>query len=209
MKNNPLSLIITVIFFGALWGILEATLGYALQFLPAFFSGLIMFPIATGILTKAYQRTSSQKALLMIGVVAATIKSVNLFMPIYHWRTINPMVAIILETLLITAVVMIIVKRSAPQQLIAIFGVSYAWRTLYLLYMGAQMLATGFVHQDISSVQHIATFILIHGSLSAGIAFGVVHLSQYFSTVFNRRLQINPITAVITLVIAVALTLFL
>jgi len=63
----------TIIFYGSIWGILEATLGYVLHLVPTFISGLIMFPIATFILVRAYQVLGSKKSILYIGLIAAAI----------------------------------------------------------------------------------------------------------------------------------------
>ena len=106
MKDKKIKLISAIIFYGAIWGFLEATLGYSLQYLPSIISGTIMFPIATVILINAYNKTGSRVALLYIGVIAASIKAVDFFMPfISVGKTFNPMIAIIVESFLVVAVV--------------------------------------------------------------------------------------------------------
>ncbi len=50
---NKKELWTTIVFFGGLWGgLLEATLGYVLHLVPAYISGIIMFPIALGLLAR-------------------------------------------------------------------------------------------------------------------------------------------------------------
>ena len=56
-KKKALKLAAQIVFFGALWGITEATLGFLLHFLPPTIAGIVMFPIAVLILVKAYKAT--------------------------------------------------------------------------------------------------------------------------------------------------------
>ena len=79
MKENK-SIWIYVLFFGAIWGILEATLGYVLQFLPPLVSGSVMFPIAATLMLITYQNTKSRSAMVYVAAIAASIKAINLFM---------------------------------------------------------------------------------------------------------------------------------
>ena len=81
MENKKIKLFTQIIFYGALWGFLEATLGYVLHWIPTLIAGTIMFPIASVILLRAYNKTKSKSALLYIGLVAATIKSIDLLLP--------------------------------------------------------------------------------------------------------------------------------
>ena len=65
MKN--LDKISMIVFFGAIWGLVEATIGYALHLLPALIAGSVMFPIVMFILYHAYKSLSSRKAIFFVG----------------------------------------------------------------------------------------------------------------------------------------------
>ncbi len=81
MKNHK-NLLWNVLLFGAIWGIVEATLGYVLQFLPSLVSGSVMFPIGRNDSLYAYRKTGSAKALVRRRQQSpAAIRSVNFFMP--------------------------------------------------------------------------------------------------------------------------------
>ncbi len=110
-------MIMTILFFGALWGIIEATLGYVLQFLPPYVSGAVMFPIAAMILFVAFNQTRSASSLVLIGLVAASFKSVNFLMPgLLAVKTYNPMIAIVLQSMVVALVVGVMEQVSRPEK---------------------------------------------------------------------------------------------
>ncbi len=196
-----------ILFFGALWGIIEATLGYVLHLVPVpFLAGTIMFPIAVAILLQAHRRTDSRQAVFAIGVVAASIKSVNFLTPMNQWGIINPMIAIVLETLLVVAAVHLLTDERVRTSLAAFFGVSLGWRLLYTGWFTIQLIATGFLAEQIAAISTFTLFVVIHGAISAFAAFG---LHKGLSRVRITRFDIHPIAASATLVLAVALTFVL
>ena len=96
MKSKK-SLILNIIFFGSLWGLLEATIGYSLQFLPPLVSGSVMFPIAATIMYWAYRNSESKISIIFVAMIAASIKAINFFMPgLPPLKTYNPMITIML-----------------------------------------------------------------------------------------------------------------
>ncbi len=95
-----------VLFYGGLWGLAEATLGYLLHFLPTGVAGMIMFPVAFYFMSNLYKTTGMQSAVLMAGCVAAGIKLTGLAIPLQPpMSVINPAVSILLESLVIFAFV--------------------------------------------------------------------------------------------------------
>lgn len=95
-----------VLFYGGLWGLAEATLGYLLHFLPTGVAGMIMFPVAFYFMSNLYKTTGMQSAVLMAGCVAAGIKLTGLAIPYPSLMSvINPAVSILLESLVIFAFV--------------------------------------------------------------------------------------------------------
>lgn len=95
-----------VLFYGGLWGLAEATLGYLLHFLPTGVAGMIMFPVAFYFMFNLYKSSGSQSAVLMAGCIAAGIKLTGLAIPLQSpMSVINPAVSILLESLVIFAFV--------------------------------------------------------------------------------------------------------
>ena len=197
MKKEMIKMIPAVLFFAALWGIIEATVGYALHWIPGpLIAGSIMFPFAMLVLVQAYKRLESRKALVAIGALAALIKSVNLLMPnLNQFKVINPMVSILLETAIVTVVAVLFVSKKAPVQIGAIFGASLGWRALYLGWHGYQYLATGFVAFQLRSVANAFEFTVIEGALSAVLAAGLYFGFEALNKRINLNLSIRPITA--------------
>lgn len=170
---------IQVLFYGSVWGILEATLGHVLHFIPATIAGTIMFPIAGLILYKAYQKLQSRFALIYVGTVAAAIKSIDLLLPQYSiFKTINPMISILLESLVVVAVVNLLVSNSYVKKGIALPVASIGWRVLFLSWMGYQFLTTGFQAPMIASFDAGFEFIIISGLLSGTIATMVIMIAD-------------------------------
>lgn len=103
MKNITKT-IQTIILMGALWGICEASVGYGLHFLPYGFSGMFMFPIGVYFMYNAYKQSEKKNAILWVGMIAASIKFIDLFLPSRSpMAVINPATSIILESLVVFA----------------------------------------------------------------------------------------------------------
>jgi hypothetical protein len=159
-----------ILFFGSIWGIVEASLGYVLHLLPATIAGSILFPIAGLILYRAYNVTGSKTALFYIGLVAAMIKSVNFLLPQYSiFKTINPMMSIVLESLLVVVVIAMITSKHPVNKYLALPVASVAWRTVFVLWMAVQYVTTGNLAPYILDLSSIVKFVLLVGLLSGVI----------------------------------------
>jgi len=170
---------IQILFYGSLWGLLEATLGHVLHFIPATIAGSIMFPIAGVILYKAYQKIESRFALFYIGGVAASIKSIDLLLPQSSvFKTINPMISIMLEALVVVLVVNLLVSKSPVKKAIALPVASIGWRTLFVSWMGFQYLTTGNLAPYIQTWEAVLGFVLLSGLLSGAIATLFIFVSD-------------------------------
>ncbi len=210
MKNKT-QIISTVIFFGAVWGIIEATIGYVLHFMPVYIAGTILFPIVSFLLYKAYSITKSRSSLLAIGGIAAAIKAINFFMPFGSpFKIINPMLSIIFESLMVMVVISLISKDDVRSKATGFIVASIGWRAMYLLYDGIQFASTGYVSAYLTSFYAAIEFTLIFGLISATIAYGVHMLDGFAlkSTKQRRFKTIHPYISLATLAIAILLTIF-
>ena len=164
--NNKIKLFTTVLFFGSIWGILEATLGHVLHFIPTTIAGSIMFPIASYILYKTYQRTESKASLFYVGVIAAAIKSVDLLLPsLSVFKTINPMISILLESLVVVLVMSMLLNKKPQLSYTALPIASLAWRSVFIAYMGLQFVITGNLAPFIKSFEAMFMFVVVSGLL--------------------------------------------
>jgi len=211
MKNKRLDVVAKIIFYGSIWGLLEATLGYVLHLIPGYFSGSIMFPIVLFILYRAYKSLGSRKAIFFVAMIAIMIKSVNLLMPfLIPARTINPMIAMFLEAGLVFAVIPMLDSDRLTHKITAVFAASILWRVAFIGYQGINYLMTDFVSYYIRSFTLAIDFILIYGLLGSLIAFVMFTLSEK-SSVIKRfdQLKISPVVSFELLILALVFTLSL
>lgn len=133
MKNS----LTTIIFWGAAWGLTEATLGYALHLLPYNFGWMVWFPLAYYFIDRAYKKTGSAISILYTSFIAASIKLVNLFMPTRIDRVLNPAASILLEGLAIFVVYVLIEKKEDlyRYKFLEVLTYSIGWRILYTIYI--------------------------------------------------------------------------
>lgn len=206
--------ILAIVFFGAIWGIVEASVGYVLHIIPGlsiYVSGAVLFSFASLILYKAYQTTESKSALLYVGIVAAFIKAFDFFLPFRNpFKIINPMLSIIMESLAMIAVVAWLTKGSTVKKISGLWMASVGWRLLYFAYMGIQYLTSGFVY--LSTVGQYLEFFGLYALGSALFGFVLLALDQRLSrretAVFKINFQ-NPIPSIVAVVLAITLTVLL
>ncbi len=211
--KNKLQLISAVIFFGSIWGILEATLGYVLHIIPGlslYMSGAVLFAFASYILFRAYRVTNSRLALLGVGFIAAAIKSVDFLLPLASpFKVINPMLSIIMESLMVVAVISMLNKDSLTSKVKAVVIASIGWRLLYFAYMGIQYLTTGFVYLQ-TATQYLEFFGL-YALGSAAFGLVIIYIDNFISShirQINYKLY-KPVFSALSLILAIVLTLAL
>jgi hypothetical protein len=208
MKNNRLQFITKIIFFGSIWGILEATLGYVLHFVPALISGSIMFPIVLFILYRAYKSLGSRDAILYIAMIAVMIKATNLFLPYLHpARTINPMVSMFLEASLVFAVIPMMESKKLSTNILGVVGASLVWRLLFVGYQALNYALTGYLAVYLSSVSEFLSFVVLYGLFGTVLSIGVLFILKKVSFKRLDEFKLNPAISMALLILAVVLTL--
>lgn len=206
MKDNK-KIIIYTLFFGGIWGILEATLGFALQFLPPLVSGTVMFPIASTILYLTFKNTNSRRAMFYVAFIAASIKAINLLMPgLPAPKTYNPMIAIMLQSLVMISVISLLNSKVAAKKFSALLIAPIAWRAAFLVNFAIVFILTGFQHRLISGMNSMIEFAVLLGLLEIAflstIHFWILPAKEKSLLVFKPNLLI----AVSTFAIAVIVT---
>jgi hypothetical protein len=186
----------TLLFFGSIWGLLEATLGYALHFLPILISGSIMFPLAAIILMMAEKKLKSPWSLMWIGLIAASIKSINFLMPgLLPIKTYNPMIAIMIQSLVMVGVVFIAKKSPQGITILALGLVSFLWRGLFLVNNVINHQLTGFNFPQLASMDATIEFMWVYGSMGAlfliVLYLGWIKLQKRVTLTWNPRLAFS------------------
>jgi len=199
-----------ILFYGSIWGIIEASLGYVLHFLPALISGSIMFPIVTFILLRAYAGGKSKLDLVLVAVITAAIKSINLFMPAINiWKTINPMICIVLESLMVVAVLNLLAKKSLVAKLSALPLASLGWNALYLTYLFVSYLITGNLARQIATFGAFTDYLLVNCLLSGILASAIYFVGVLVDRKLSYRHTFKVWLSVPAFALAVVLTIVL
>jgi hypothetical protein len=200
------------LFWGALWGIAEATVGYLAHlviFIPGI-AGFIMFPIGFYFMTRAYKDTGKPGILFSTAAVAASIKLVDLFLPnLSPIHTINPAIAILMES----AVVFLVFKSINAKPLQFRFGevliASTAWRLGFLFY-SAILFVTAISREFIQmGLGHILRFVLLESVINTLIIIAYLKAEKVLKRKKTWSLRIRPAAAAAVLAVAILVKLTL
>lgn len=214
MKNR-LNIVFSVLLFGGLWGILEATLGSVLHmhFVPNTMflaSTTVMLPIAYFLMGACYKRTGTFRSVFYMGALAASMKLIACLL--FH-MSFNPVYHILLESIFMGVAVLVI----RPKKILSFAGLG----TLILsstLYLGTATLLRVNVMTATQSII-VANFekytfmfncVVILYSFTAGSAlFGLSKLAEKKAWDFSKIKNIIYHPAVASGVAAIALVLTL
>ncbi|HLP62796.1 MAG TPA: hypothetical protein VK186_28415 [Candidatus Deferrimicrobium sp.] len=143
------------LFWGSLWGIAEATLGYLIH-LAKFFPGLagfVMFPIGFYFMNRAYRESGKTISLFSTSAAAATIKLVDLFLPgLSPIATINPALAILMEGAVVMAIYRVVQKKQQVFGFRELLMAAVGWRAVFVFYSFVLMvlsISADFFHKGI------------------------------------------------------------
>jgi len=118
-RDGAVTAFLTVLWFGVLWGAVEAVLGGMLHgILPGTYPGQVMMVIAAALMTYAIRRTGLAWMPLGMAVVAAPLKlcsAVILTLPIAAPQVLNPAASILAEGAALAAVAQLLSRRTAEK----------------------------------------------------------------------------------------------
>lgn len=184
------------LFYGSLWGITEATLGHLLHTLPVLISGSIMFPIALFLMLRAYESTQSRSTLFLMGVTAAAIKLIDIVIPgLPAIKTLNPMIAIMLEASAVALFILLLNRHSIFSTIMGSLSVSLIWRALFVS-------ISYFIHNNtsanigwVNSSERVYSFIITNGLISSLIVLFIIILNRKIPQVLEKSRIIQPLPA--------------
>lgn len=186
-KTERLKYLLAVTFWGAVWGIFEATIGYLLHLLPVSIGWAVWYPAACFFMANVYRKTRDEGAIVLTGTLASSIKLLNLLLPVRIDRVINPAISILFEALAMAAIIFIVKKlkkRTFTVIAFSVLGMNILWRTLYGLYL--LLLAPAWI-RDISVISDAELFIDFFAqqmlSTSAILIVGAASRTQIFRPV--------------------------
>lgn len=171
-----------IVFWGSLWGIFEATVGYLLHAINLSIGWLIWFPVAYFFMNRVYKQTGKVHTIFYTSVIAASIKLVDFLLPIRIDKVLNPFASILLEGLAVVLVYKLLELRKGiilKHETIKVLTVSIAWRLLYLLYM--LPLPDSFVKlSPFRGTQPLVKFLFLEGLLSGAVIVVCVAAERLF-----------------------------
>ena len=224
--KSKLTFIFNVIFFGALWGIVEASLGTILH-LPMFdkvgmyaCSSTIILPIAYYIMANCYKKTGTLFSIPVMGVIAALIKlSVGFFIG-FRASVINPSIYIIAESLAMFGALAVFRPKNvlSLKTLGAVILANTTYQFTYLMInwaMGGTNVFASEKAWTLVGESHLFTMnalAILYTFASGAIFYGLFKLAEklHVEVKFDyKKIIYSPITASVALVIAVGLTITL
>ena len=216
-KQNILNMLFSVLLFGGLWGLNEATLGTLLHmpfvhrtmFLSA---TTILVPIAFALMGACYKRTNTFRCCFYMGILAASMKAISCLI---FKMSFNPCYYILIESLAMGVAVLII----RPKKMISFTGLGtmIIASTLYLA--GSTPLR---VHiREVTAAQfmdNVETYVfkfncvaILYMFAAGAIIYGLLKLAEAKEWKFSKvkDLIFHPAFASSVAVVAFAVTLIL
>lgn len=136
----------TIIFWGALWGILEASLGWVLHLIHFKGEVLLLYPFGLLCMMMAARQTGETATIVKVAFVAATVKLINLVMhpavPVFH--VTNPALAIFIEGLVTWGFCMYAQRKSSRWMLKILLAIGMVFASI-LLFRGWQIFMDAYV----------------------------------------------------------------
>ena len=197
---------IQIIYWGSLWGIAEATLGYVLHMaaiqLPGV-PGFVMFPVAFYFMRKSYLAIGKADSVFQVALVAALIKCCDFLIsgniPI---RILNPALSILLEGLTVAAVFVYAERRKTAVGFVSVFSMGFLWRAVFLFYLFLISLIDLPAALVTDGLQFSLRFLFLESLVNAILMLAYLKIERT-----ERVVAVPPLVAYAALATAIMLTL--
>jgi hypothetical protein len=203
--------LLLLVFWGAVWGICEATSGYALHLVAMALPGLpgaVMFPIGFFCMRKAQKTTGKATAPFYVATIASAIKLVDFLMPGYDMiRVVNPALSILLEGLAVTAVYVLLGVPGSVPGYSQVLGMGLLWRVLFAGYLFLISLFGLPAALVTSGAIPLLRFVLLESFFNSLIIYAGLRLVP--GVPMRKPCEIGPVAAWTACLFAVVLQVFL
>lgn len=173
----------TNLLYGSMWGFAEATLGYLLHWILFPVSGMIMFPIGFYFMKRAEKENDESSSIFQVAVIAAIIKSINLFMPnpmIY--KVLNPIFMILLQG----SLVYVFLRKDVSININKIFTTSFVWRVVFIGILLFEFRSPSKIYYLNGGLFRLINFLVINSVINTG----VISLIQRYA--LKKQFKLNP-----------------
>lgn len=177
----------TIIFWGALWGLEEATLGHLLHITALSIGWFFWFPLSYLFISMVYKQTGKLNSILFTSIIAAAIKLIDLFMTTNLIIIVCPALSIILESISLFAVLKIVNRKKLMQKykLAQIISVSLLWRVLFLLSL--LFIPTWIMPSyPFKSISSILKLLVYEGLINSLFIYGTIILAKRINESNNK-----------------------
>lgn len=228
VTNKHLKLFFSVLFFGGIWGLLEATLGTFLHLDIIGKAGMyacsttIMLPIAYYLIGLCYKHNGNLRCIAYMGLVASIIKMslflFKLFIPFAGTQSIlMPAMCILIESLSFMGAIAIMrpTKILSPKSLftVAMASTSYLLTFVLLKYAMGDYAANAVLGQIEKRVFMYNFVMLAYVAISGSIAYGIYQLALKLNWKFSKekisQIIASPVTASVAVCLALVATAFM
>jgi len=193
-----------IIFWGALWGLTEATVGHMLHIMPVPLGWILWSPIAFYFLYKIYSVTNNKTSVLYAAGLASLIKLIDLVAPVRIDYVINPAISILLEGLVVY-LALTVLSRYDIAKMTGFALINTCWRILYLIYV---TLMPAFI-RDISPVSGLEAFLrfFVIENIITSVIFGfyLFLLAQYRKNCGREFVSYSMGTALPVLILVITI----
>jgi hypothetical protein len=205
-SKNTKQMVLAALFWGALWGIAEATIGYLAHLvviLPGM-AGFIMFPIGFYFMTRAYKSTGKPGVLLGTAAVAAAIKLVDLFLPgLTPIHTVSPAICILTEAVAVGLVFKLSNLEPVQFRFREALMASAGWRLGFMFYSAVLFvlsLSGEFVQLGLD---HMLRFLLLGSVINAVVIVAYLKAEKTLKWENASVWSVRPVMAAVALIVAI------
>ena len=216
-KSEILNIVFSVLLFGGLWGIVEATLGTLLH-LPVIHrtmfmsSTTILVPIAFALMSACYKKTGTFRTCFYMGILAASMKAISCLI---FKMSFNPCYYILIESLAMGVAVLVI----RPKKIVSYAGLATGILAS-TLYLGASTplrinILTSTVAQVMANIEKYVFMFncvaILYMFAAGAIVYGILKLVEVKGWNFSKVKEFfyHPAFAGSVAVVALAVTLIL
>ncbi|MDR7870996.1 MAG: hypothetical protein RIN55_09070 [Tissierellaceae bacterium] len=196
-----------ILFWGSIWGILEATVGLFLHAFPFKIpTGSIMFPIGYYFMQKSYKATNQLNSMFYTSAVAASIKLVNLFSPVVPIiKVLNPAGCILLEGLGVVLVFKYVVKDEKSIKFIHALTMSFLWRVGYYMMCLGIFVPLGMIkNSSILNMSYVTEFFFRNAFINSILIY--LYSKVQYKNYKESTIKYNPLLSSSALILAIIVT---
>ncbi|MFA6831937.1 MAG: hypothetical protein WCR36_06670 [Bacteroidaceae bacterium] len=162
-----------ILFYGALWGFIETTVGYTSHLFHLHIANLILFPIGLACMLIATKRLDFKIYVpVAVGLLTALFKLTNFVIPVggdFH-HVINPIVSIISEGCFISVAVWILKLEKYK----------ITFRGIILLYIFSMLFSLLFMSYQLYIGMRVFSYLLSANYLAGKFGYITYHIALFY-----------------------------